>query len=89
MEKKNTNRRNRCKYSFSQKFPICDGILNSIENNFGPSTRHWIWMIAEEKGAIDELGKSENGRALIRLIGDHFDLKQKMYELLQKMRDER
>ena len=89
MEKKNTNRRNRCEYGFSQKFSICDGILDSMENNFGPSTRHWIWIISEKKGAIDELRKSESGRALIQSIGDHLALEQKMYKLLQKMKDKK
>lgn len=75
-------------YGFRDEFPICDGLLNSMETTFGPSTQHWVGMILEESGAVGELEKSENGRALLRLILNHYSPEQKIYKLLQEMRDE-
>lgn len=74
-------------YGFKQKFPICDGLLDSLENNLGPSTAHWSEVLSKKKGAIDELARSKDGRAFLGLILSHYNLGKKVHKLLQKMKD--
>lgn len=86
-----TKKHNKDGYGYGQKFPVCDGVLNSMENNFGESTRHWIDMLktqtVDKDRAITELALDSDGRELLDFLCEHQSIEDKILRVLKRMKD--